>query len=125
MRECVVWLGNAPLLAAWCVTRCLGRIGQLLALAIGSALVLPILFWPNGFVRWFGRVLGVVLVGLIGSVLLSRGAAAAGLGLLVGWALVLSLQALLAWESQRTEAESDLATVRASLGWHLLDGLER
>jgi hypothetical protein len=123
-REWVVWLGNAPLLAAWWMTRCLERIGQLLALAIGSALVLPMLVWPYGFVCWLGRALGVILVAVIGSVLLSRGAAAAGLGLLVGWALVLSLRALLAWEARRTEAEADLATVRASLGWHLHEALE-
>jgi hypothetical protein len=124
VRECVVWLGNVPLLAAWSVTRCLGRIGQLLAVILGGALVLPMLLWPSGFVRWVGRVLGVVLVGLIGSVLLSRGAAALGLGLLLGWALMLSLRALLAWESRKTEAEADLATVQASLGWHLHEALE-
>ena len=61
---------------------------------------------------------------LIGSVLLSRGAAAAGLGLLLGWSVVLSLRALLAWEARRMEAEADLATVRASLGWHLHEALE-
>ncbi|HET6317429.1 MAG TPA: hypothetical protein VFG86_13290, partial [Chloroflexota bacterium] len=45
LREIVVWLGNAPILVAWCMGRGLALLGRLVALALGSALVLPLLLW--------------------------------------------------------------------------------
>ena len=50
---------------------------------------------------------------------------ATGLGLLLALARwVPGLQALLAWESRRTEHLADQATVAAGLGWQLLEALE-
>src|SRR5215470_4042959 len=125
IREGLVWLGNLPLLASWFASRCLGQLGRLLAIAIGSALWLPVLIWPNGFVRWAGRLLGAVFVVLLGATLVSDGLAAPGLTLLLAWALLPGLRSLLAWELRRAEAEVDLALIRSNVGWQLLEGLER
>jgi hypothetical protein len=122
--ELTVWLGNLPLLGAWVLDRWLAQLGRLLALAVGGSLVVPLLIWPTGFIRWVGRLFGAVVVGLLGSALLSSGLAAPGIGLLLAWALVPALRALLTWESRRAEAVADLATVEAGLGWQLLEALE-
>lgn len=122
--ELVVWLGNLPLLAAWMLGRWLVQLGRPLAFAVGNSLVLPLIIWPAGFVRWAGRLFGSVVVGLLGAVLLSSGLAAPGLGLLLAWALVPGLQAVLAWESRRAEQLADQATIAAGLGWHLFEALE-
>ena len=55
---------------------------------------------------------------------LSGGLAALGLGMLLGWALVAGLRALLGWESRRAEADADRAIVQAGLGPQLLEALE-
>jgi hypothetical protein len=122
--ELVVWLGNLPLLGAWCVTGWLMQLGRLLALLVGSTLVVPLVVWPRGFLRWGGRFFGMAIVSLLGALLLSSGAAAAGLGLLLGWAVVPGLKALLSWEAQRVEVAADRATIEAGLGWQLLEALE-
>jgi hypothetical protein len=122
VREVVVWLGNAPLLAAWCASRWLAQLGRLLAFALGSALLLPLLLWPAGLVRGLGRLLGAILVGLVGAVLVSNGQPALGVALWVACALVPGIKALLAWEARHMEAEADRATLAA--GWQLLDALE-
>jgi hypothetical protein len=124
LREIVVWLGSAPLVAVWCASCGLAQLANVLAHAIGWALVLPMLLWPRGFVLWVGRLLGAVIVALLGAVLLSSGFAAAGLGLWSAWALVPGLRALLAWESRRAEADADQTTVRAGYGAELVDGLK-
>jgi hypothetical protein len=123
-RELFVWLGNAPLVGIWLVDRSIHALGRLLALAIGSSLIVPLLLWPNGFVSWGGRLIGVAVGGLLGSVLLSGGLAALGLGLLVGTPLVLGLRALLAWEARGAETVADRATLSAGLGQQLRDALE-
>jgi hypothetical protein len=74
--------------------------------------------------RWGGRVFGAAIVGLLGALLLSSGMAAPGLGLLLAWAVVPGLRALLDWESRRVEVVADRATVEAGLGWQLLEALE-
>ncbi len=122
--EVVVYLGNLPLLGAWLLDRGLGQLGRLLAMVVGGSLVVPLLMWPAGFIRWAGRLFAVVGGALCGSALLSSGLAAPGLGLLLAWALVPGLRALLAWEFRRAERLADLATVEADLGWHLLEALE-
>src|SRR5712692_267819 len=99
--ELAVWLGNLPLVIGRVLGVWLTQLGRLLALVVGSSLVVPILLWPTGFIRWAGRLFGLVGVVLLGSALLSSGLAAPGLGLLLGWPMVLGLQALLAWESRR------------------------
>jgi hypothetical protein len=120
----LVWLGNVPVVAAWCVSQCIGQLGRLLGVIVGESLVLPLVVWPGGFVRWSGRVFGSAMVGLLGSMLLSSGLAAAGLGLMVAWAVVPGIQALLAWESRRIERVADQAAVDAGCGAELLEGLE-
>jgi hypothetical protein len=122
--ELVVWLGSLPLVAAWCVTGWLMQLGRLLALLVGSSLVLPLLLWPRGFLRWGGRFFGAAIVGFLGAALLSSHMAAPGLGLLLAWAVVPGIRALLNWESQRVEVLADRATIEAELGWQLLEALE-
>jgi hypothetical protein len=122
--ELAVWLGSLPLLVGRVIGIWLTRLGRLLALVVGSSLVVPILLWPTGFIRWAGRVFGATFVLLLGSALLSNGLAAPAFGLLLAWPLVLGLQALLAWESRRTEQLADQATIDAGLGWQLLEALE-
>jgi hypothetical protein len=80
--------------------------------------------WPGGFTRWGGRLFGAAIVGLLGSALLSSGLSAAGLGLLVAWAVGPGLEALLSWETRRAETAADDATLAAGLGWELLEALE-
>ena len=122
--ELVVWLGNLPLVGAWWVTGGLMQLGRLLALVVGSSLVVPVLLWPRGFIRWGGRLFGAVIVGFLGASLLSSGMAGPGLGLLLAWAVVPGLNALLNWEAQRLEVVADRATIEAGLGWQLLEALE-
>ena len=120
----IVWLGALPVLTAWWVTRGLSELARLLAVVVGASLVVPLVLWPNGFVRWIGRQFSVVIVGLLGAMFLSSGLSAAGLGLLVAWAVVPALEALLAWESRRAERAADQATIDAGFGPQLLEGLE-
>jgi len=120
----VVWLGSLPILSAWAASNGLALLGRLLAVTVGSALVIPLWLWPLGFVRWAGLAFGAIIVGLVGSALLSSGLAAAGAGLLVAWAIVPGLRAVLAWEARRTERAADQATIAAGRGWDLLQGLE-
>jgi hypothetical protein len=122
--QLLVWLGALPVLGAWWCARALALLGRLLAIVVGAALVVPLALWPQGFLAWTGRLLGAMMVGLLGSALVSSGLAAAGLGLLVAWAVVPGVQALLGWESRRAETAADDATVAAGLGWHLVEALE-
>jgi hypothetical protein len=122
--EVVVWLGNPPLICAWGFSRCLMHLGRLLAVLVGSSLVLPMLLWPEGVTRWGGRLFGSAIGGLLGAALLSNGMAAAGLGLLLAWVVVPGLEGLLDWESRRVETVADRATIEAGLGWQLLEALE-
>jgi hypothetical protein len=122
--ELVVWLGNLPVLSAWYLSRALVQLGRVLALVVGGSLVLPLVLWPDGFTRWVGRLFGATIVGLLGSALLSAGLSAAGLGLLLAWAIVPALRALLNYETRRAEQAADDATLAAGLGWQLLEALE-
>ena len=120
----VVWLGALPLLAVWQLSVWICRLGRLLAVVVGASLVVPLILWPSGFVLWSGRLFGSVAVGLLGAMLLSSGLAAVGLGLLIAWAVVPALAALLAWESRRAERAADTATLDAGFGPQLLEALE-
>lgn len=120
----LVWLGNLPLLMTWWLTRVIGQLGRLLALAVGTSLVLPIVVFRDAFLRWAGLVFTVVLVSLAGAVLLSYGFAAIGLGLLLAWLLVPSLRAVLAWESCRAERVADRVTIEAGYGVQLLEAVD-
>ena len=122
--QVVVWIGSLPILSASTASTGLALLGRLLALVVGNALVIPLLLWPEGFIRWAGRAFGALIVGLVGSVLLSSGLAAAGAALLLAWAIVPGLRALLAWEARQTERAADQATIAAGLGWELLEGLD-
>ena len=122
--QLVVWLGNLPMLGAWHLSRGLQQLGRLLAIVVGTSLVLPLVLWPDGFTRWAGRLFGAVVVALLGSALLASGLSAAGLGLLLAWAIVPSLEALLTWETRQAETAADDATLESGLGWQLLEALE-
>ena len=122
--EFVVWLGNVPLLGVWCLSRFLVQLGRLLAIAVGASLVLPLALWPGGFTRWAGRLFGAAIVGCLGATLVSSGVSAAGLGLLLAWAIVPGLRALLNWETRQAEFAADDATLDAGLGWELVEALE-
>jgi len=125
VREAFVWLGNVPLLAAWYMSRALAYLGRLLAMVVGSSLVLPMLVGLKHFVTWVGGLFGAVLIGLTGAVLISGGVVAPGLGLLTAWALVPAVRALLAWESRQDEAHADCAMIRGGSGALLLHALEQ
>jgi hypothetical protein len=120
----LVWLGNLPLLGAWCVTRLVSGLARLLAIVIATSLVVPLLLWRDAFLGWVGRLLASVWVGLLASMLLSSGFAAAGLLLLVGWLAIPGLGAVLAWESRRAERSADAATIEAGYGAQLLEAAD-
>jgi hypothetical protein len=120
----MVWLGNLPVLAAWWAARGVVCLGRLLGVLVGESLVLPLVLWPGGFVRWSGWLFGSAMLGLLGSMLLSSGLVAAGVGLMLAWAVVPGIQALLGWESRRVERAADQATVDAGRGAELLEALE-
>ncbi len=120
----LVWLGNLPLLAAWCATRVVAQFGRLLAVVVGTSLVLPLILCHDVFLRWTGLLFTSLLVGLIGMTLISGGHAAAGLGILLAWLIVPSLRAILAWESRRAEAVADSATIAAGFGPQLLEAVD-
>ena len=120
----LVWLGSLPLIVAWLVTRGIGQLGCLLGVIIGQSLVVPLVLWPSGFVCWSGRVLGTIVIGLLGAILLTSGLAGAGVALLLAWAAVPALRVVLAWERRRLERAADLATIDAGLGSQLLEAVE-
>jgi hypothetical protein len=120
----LVWIGNLPVLAAWWATRLVGQSGRLLALAVGTSLVLPLVVCREGFLRWVGLAFTALLVGLAGVVLVSYGFAAAGLGLLLAWLLVPLIGAVLDSESRRAERSADHATVEAGFGPRLLEAVD-
>ena len=122
--ELAVWLGSLPLLVGRVIAGWLTQLGRLLALAVGTSLIVPILLWPTGFIRWAGRLFGAAILVLLGSAFLSNGLAAPGLGLLLAWPIGLGIQALVAWEWRRAERVADQATINAGLGWQLLEALE-
>jgi hypothetical protein len=120
----LVWLGNLPLVAAWLVGRGLGQLGRMVGVLVGTSLVLPLVLWPHGFVRWSGRLFGGMIGVLFASMLLSDGFAAAGLAFMVAWVAVPMLRAALDWESGRAEQVADLQTVELGFGQQLLEALE-
>jgi len=119
-----VWLGNLFLLGNWVLGGWLIGIGELLARVLAWSLVLPALLWPDRFRIIVGRLLGWMLIGLLGTTLISVGWPAVGLALLTGQLLVPGLRALLAWETRRAEAIADRSTAEAGQGWYLLEALE-
>jgi hypothetical protein len=120
----LVWLGNLPVLAAWWTTRLVGQLARLLALLVGTSLVLPLVVCRDGFLRWVGLAFTCVIVALCGSVLLSYGFAAAGAGLLLAWLLVPVVQAVLGWESRRIGFSADRAAVDAGYGPQLREAVD-
>jgi hypothetical protein len=120
----LVWLGTLPLLVAWWAGRLVAQLGRLLAVVVGTSLVLPLILFREAFLCWTGRLFTVALVGLIGMVLISGGHAAAGLGLLMAWLIVPFVQAILAWESRRAEAAADATTIAAGFGLQLLEAVD-
>jgi hypothetical protein len=122
--EFLVWLAILPLLVGRQLASWFEVLGRGLAVVIGWSLVLPLIFWPEPFVRWVGRLLGGLIATLVGLVLVANGLPGPGFALLVGWAAVPGLAALVDREWRRTEAAADAATVEAGLGWHLLQALD-
>jgi hypothetical protein len=120
----VVWIGNLPLLLVWQVVRLIGQLGRLLAMVVGTSLVMPMVVCRSGFLRWAGLACTGLLVSLCSSVLISEGFAAAGLGLLVVWPVLPLLKAVSAWESRRSERAADRATISAGFGPQLLEALD-
>ncbi|MGI9147415.1 MAG: hypothetical protein ACR2IK_12805 [Chloroflexota bacterium] len=122
--ELVVWLGNAPLLGTWHLSRGLVQLGRMLAVVVGASLVLPLVMWPDRVTRWAGRLLGVLFGCVLGAVLLSSGLPAVGLGVLLAWLVVPGLRVLLNWETRQAETAADDAACEAGRGWELLEALE-
>jgi hypothetical protein len=119
-----VWLGNLPIVCAWCVARLLGQLGRLLALAVGASLVIPLILLREGFLCWCGRLFSAIIVGLLGALLVSNGFAAAGVGLLFAWIAVPAIEAIVAWESRRAGRSADCATLSQGFGPQLLEAVE-
>ncbi|MBV9577335.1 MAG: hypothetical protein JO057_01960 [Chloroflexi bacterium] len=120
----LVWIGNLPLLAGWVACRVFGQFGRLLAVVVGTSLVLPLILCRDFFLRWTGWLFTIALVALVGTVLLSDGYALASLELLLAGLLVPSLRILLAWESRRVEAAADSLTIAAGYGPQLLEAVD-
>jgi hypothetical protein len=120
----LVWVGNLPTLAAWWTCRLVGQLGRLIALAVGTSLVLPLVVCRDGYLRWAGLTCTTLLIGLGGTVLLSYGFAAAGLGLLLAWLVVPCIRGVLGWESRRVECSADCGTIKAGLGLQLLEAVD-
>jgi hypothetical protein len=120
----LVWLGNLPLLVAWWADCLAAQLGRLLAVVVGTSLVLPLILFRDVFLCWTGRLFAAMLVSLIGGVLVSGGHAAAGLGILSAWLIVPLVQAILAWESRRAEAAADKTTIAAGYGLQLLEAVD-
>jgi hypothetical protein len=120
----LVWLGNLPVLVAWWLTRCIGQLARLLALVVGTSLVIPLVVCRDAFLHWAGLAFTTMLVGLAGSILLSWGFAAAGLGLMLAWLIVPMIHGLLSWESRRIERCGDGFTIEAGLGPQLLEAID-
>jgi hypothetical protein len=120
----LVWIGNAPLLLAWLAARIVGQFGRLLAVLVGTTLVLPLVLCRDVFLRWSGGLFTSMLVGLIGLVLMSTGHVPAGLGIMLAWLVVPMLRSILAWESRRVEAAADRATLAAGYGEQLLEAVD-
>jgi hypothetical protein len=119
-----VGTGAAPLWGVAWASVFVSRLGLLLALSAGSALVAPFWIWSDGFTRVAGRAFGIVLVTILGCLLIASGVTVWGVGLLTGWALAEALRRLLAWEADRVAMRADRAVVRAGLGAPLLEALE-
>jgi hypothetical protein len=96
----------------------------LLAVAVGNSLVVPLVLWRDGFLRWSGRLFASAMVALIGAELIVHGLAATGLLLLIAWLVTPTLRALLAWESQRVERAADTWTIAAGYGPQLLEAAD-
>ena len=64
--ELVVSIGMLPLHIGWYVNSLIGALGRLLALAIGMSLVVPLVIWPHGYLRWGGRLFGSMIGGMLG-----------------------------------------------------------
>jgi hypothetical protein len=121
----LVWLGNLPLLLAWYAIGLLGQLGRLLAVLVGSSLLLPLLLFRDAFLYWTGRLFTVMLVGLIGWVLLVSGShAALGFAILLAWAIVPTVRAILAWESRRAEWSADASAIADGFGLQLLEAVD-
>jgi hypothetical protein len=120
----LVWLGNLPLLEAWWISRLVAQFGRLLAVVVGTSLVLPLILCRDFFLCWTSRLLTLLLVGVLGMLLISNGHAAAGLGLLLAWLIVPGVKAILGWESRRAEAFADSLTIAAGFGPQLLEAVD-
>ncbi|MBV8715648.1 MAG: hypothetical protein JOZ65_11340 [Chloroflexi bacterium] len=120
----LVWIGNLPVLAALWATRLVGLLGRLLALAVGTSLIVPLVVCREGFLRWVGLAFTGLLVSLLGIVLVSYGYTAAGLGVMLAWLLVPLIGAVLGSESRRAEWSADRAVVEAGLGPQLLEAID-
>jgi hypothetical protein len=117
-------LGSLPVVAAWLVTRLIGQLARLLALAVGNSLVVPLVLWRDGFLRWTGRLFASAVIGLFGAELIVHGFAATGLLLLIAWLVKPTLRSVLAWESKRVERAADGWTIAAGYGPQLLEATD-
>jgi hypothetical protein len=120
----VVEVGLAPLLGLAWLAAAIGRLGALLALAVGSALVVPFWMWGDGVVRVGGRLLGALLVLMLSCLLIASGFSIGGLGLLVGPGLSWIARRLLSWEAEQLARRVDRELAATGYGAALLGALE-
>jgi hypothetical protein len=71
-----------------------------------------------------GRFFGSIGVGLLSAILLDHGYPGIGVLLMIAWLAVPCLNALLAWESRRSERAADQKTIEAGYGPQLLEAVD-
>jgi hypothetical protein len=122
--ELVVWLAILPLKAAWHVNGWIGQLGRLLAVVVGTTLVVPMVIWRTGYARWAGRLFAAMLGGMLSTLMLTSGMTLLAALLMTSWVIVPAMRAVLAWEWRRVERRADEAVMRMGLGWELVGALE-
>ena len=70
--QLLAWIGAAPLSTLQLAGRFVGQLGRVVAMELGALLVVPLIVWPDGFVRIAGAVFGALFV-LIASCILAAG----------------------------------------------------
>lgn len=130
LARLVMWVGNAPLVACWLLTRALRGVASGVAVLLAVGWLFPALAFGRSFLRVVRASVTVLLVAVLSLYTLGAGISwhqdvllAAGFGLLGSWLLVPGMQLLLAWEGRGAEQAADRFAVEAGLGQGLLGAL--
>ena len=122
--QLLAWIGTAPLSMLQSAGRLVGQFGRVVAMELGTLVVIPVVVWPDGFVRVAGAVFGAVFVLIASCILAAGGSIGLGAGLLLAWVALPGLRVIQEWEARRIEARADRAAAQAGFGRHLIAALE-